>query len=117
MRIIDTIEHPILRISIFEMNQKYIVKFELGALEQSFNEVGMEETIIITRSNKRANAFNHEVRNRILWYEDTLCNGDCLMVVKNNYFWLDDASKMGFIANGELFIIKRILKFESISCQ
>jgi exodeoxyribonuclease-5 len=84
------------------------------ALEQSFNEVGMEETIIITRSNKRANAFNHEVRNRILWYEDTLCNGDCLMVVKNNYFWLDDASKMGFIANGELFIIKRILKFESI---
>ena len=49
-----------------------------------------------------------------MWYEEKLCNGDCLMVVKNNYYWIGEDSKMGFIANGELFIIRRILKVEEL---
>lgn len=83
-------------------------------LESSLNVHGVEDTIVITRSNKRANAFNQEIRGRILWFEEELCAGDCLMVVKNNYFWQDDESKMGFIANGELLKIRRILKIEEV---
>ena len=60
-------------------------------LEASMSEFGSEETIVITRSNKWANTYNNQIRSRILWYEDLLCNGDCLMVVKNNYYWIDDA--------------------------
>lgn len=83
-------------------------------LESSMNQLGVDDTILITRSNKRANAFNQQIRGRILWYEEELCAGDCLMVVKNNYFWQDDESKMGFIANGELLRIRRILKTEEL---
>ena len=83
-------------------------------LESSMNQFGVDDTIVITRSNKRANAYNQQIRGRILWYEEELCAGDCLMVVKNNYYWQDDESKMGFIANGELLRIKRILKTEEL---
>lgn len=83
-------------------------------LESSMNTHGVEDTILITRSNKTANAYNQQIRGRIMWYEEKLCNGDCLMVVKNNYYWIGDDSKMGFIANGELFIIRRILKVEEL---
>ncbi len=83
-------------------------------LESSMDEFGSEETIVITRSNKWANNYNNQIRARILWYEDLLCNGDCLMVVKNNYYWLDESSSVGFIANGELMKVQRILKREEL---
>lgn len=83
-------------------------------LESSFNNYGVEDTILITRSNKRANEYNQQIRGRILWFEEKLCHGDVLMVVKNNYYWIGDDSKMGFIANGELFKIHRILKIEEL---
>ena len=83
-------------------------------LENSYSHCGVEEAIIITRSNKRANAYNNEIRARILWYEDVLCSGDCLMVVKNNYFWVDDQTKMGFIANGESLKVIRVKKIEEM---
>lgn len=82
------------------------------ALESSFVSDGPEETIVITRSNKRANAYNQQIRGRILWYDEQLCSGDSLMVVKNNYFWMGDDSKVGFIANGEIIKVERILKIE-----
>ena len=83
-------------------------------LEDSYSQVGSDETIIITRTNKRANLYNKQIRGRILWFEEELCSGDILMVVKNNYFWMSDESKMGFIANGELLRVKRILKYEEL---
>lgn len=83
-------------------------------LESSFNNWGTEDTIIVTRSNKRANDYNNQIRARIFWYEDVLCNSDQLMVVKNNYFWLKDQVDIGFIANGETMIVKRIVKYETI---
>jgi exodeoxyribonuclease-5 len=83
-------------------------------LESCFSTFGAEETIVITRSNKRANMYNQHIRGRILWYEELLCQQDYLMVVKNNYYWLDDASKAGFIANGELLRVKRIRKYETM---
>lgn len=78
------------------------------ALDSAFSKYGRDETIIITRSNKRANLYNQQVRSRILWYEEDICGGDLVMVVRNNYFWLDDTSQAGFIANGEIMEIERI---------
>lgn len=80
------------------------------ALESSYSNFGSEETIVITRSNKRANQYNQQIRNRILWFEEDLCGGDVLMVVKNNYFWLGEESEAGFIANGEILKVMRISK-------
>jgi exodeoxyribonuclease-5 len=83
-------------------------------LETSYSNFGSDETIVITRSNKRANQYNQHIRNRILWFEEDLCGGDMLMVVKNNYFWLEEKSEAGFIANGEIIKVLRIMKREEI---
>ena len=77
-------------------------------LETCYSNSGSDETIVLTRSNKRSNAYNQSIRGRILYYEDVLCSGDVLMVVKNNYYWSDDQNKMGFIANGELMKVIRV---------
>ncbi len=82
-------------------------------LEKAYNNVGLEETIFITKSNKKAMYYNAQIRNRILWYEDDLCKNDSLMVVKNNYFWLDEQSEMGFIANGEILKVVKVGKREN----
>lgn len=83
-------------------------------LESSFSQVGMDQTILVTLSNKRANQWNQEIRGRILLREEIMERGDILMVVKNNYFWLDPQSEIGFIANGELIKVKRIIRFEDL---
>ncbi len=82
-------------------------------LQDSYGSVGPEETVIITRSNKRANQFNREVRHRILYQEEELAAGDLLMVVKNNYFWLKDDNN-GFIANGDIVEILAIGRKEEM---
>ena len=80
----------------------------IDTLEQAYREVGEEETLIITRSNKRTNLFNQGVRARILWKEDELSAGDRLMVSKNNYFWTQDYDNLPFIANGDMFEVVRL---------
>ncbi|MBP5476231.1 MAG: AAA family ATPase [Paludibacteraceae bacterium] len=80
----------------------------LEAMEDSWREVGSEETLIIARSNKMTNLYNQAVRARILWKEDDLSNGDRLMVTKNNYFWAQEYQDLDFIANGDMFEIVRL---------
>jgi exodeoxyribonuclease V len=70
--------------------------------------------IIVCRSNKRANLFNQHVRGRILWMEEDVNGGDLMMVVKNNYRWVEESSPAGFLANGEMFRIRRIRKREQL---
>lgn len=77
-------------------------------LEASWREVGADETLIITRSNKMTNLYNGGVRARILWKEEDLSNGDRLMVSKNNYFWAEEYKDLEFIANGDMFEIERL---------
>ena len=84
------------------------------ALNDAFAGGETEDTIIITRSNKRANIFNQEVRNRILYRDSEIAAGDLMMVVKNNYYWLDEGSKAGFIANGDIIEILRVEKKEEL---
>ncbi|MGE5317395.1 MAG: ATP-dependent DNA helicase [Chloroflexota bacterium] len=80
------------------------------ALNSCYSRFGMENTVIITRSNKRANLFNNEVRSRLLFRETELSAGDIMMVTKNNYFWIPISSKAGFIANGDIIEVRRILR-------
>ncbi len=77
-------------------------------LHNCFSQFGESETIIINRSNKRANIFNQQIRVRIKDLEMEVATGDYVMVVKNNYFWLDENSPIGFIANGDIAEIMRI---------
>lgn len=89
--------------------------YELEELLQqifSANEPG--SGIVVCRTNKRANLFNTQIRNRILQREFRLEGGDILMVVKNNYFWLDETSRAGFIANGDMIRIMRIVKVQEL---
>jgi len=79
------------------------------ALNNAYSKYGFNEVLIVTRSNKRANLFNQAIRNRIRYMDDDLCGGDLMMVVKNNYFWLDEKSDAGFIANGDSLQIRKIL--------
>ena len=84
------------------------------AMQQAFHDYGRENTVVITRSNKRANLFNQAIRERILFHENELAAGDHLMVVRNNYFWLPDESKAGFIANGDIIEVQSIRKTEEL---
>lgn len=84
------------------------------ALEFCYNEYGAEETLIVCRTNKRTNLYNRQIRGRILWMEEEINQNDLMMVVKNNYHWLDEESEAGFLANGELFKLKRIHRYEDL---
>jgi exodeoxyribonuclease-5 len=84
-------------------------------LQSSLSTFGEQNTIIITRSNKRANLFNQNFRNRIKLFEEDLCAGERLMVVKNNYFWLpENNGEAGFIANGDMAEITRIVNRKNL---
>jgi len=84
-------------------------------LNACLSKYGEDNIAIITRSNKRANLFNQSFRNRIKLFEEDLCTGDKLMVVKNNYYWLpENNGEAGFIANGDMVEVTRINKRESL---
>lgn len=80
----------------------------LEALSDSYHREGLDETIIITRSNARANKFNLGVRNQILEREEELSSGDRLLVVKNNYYWGQEFDNLPFIANGDVITVRRV---------
>ncbi len=86
----------------------------LEAISASYDRYGMGETIVVTRSNKRANRFNAGIRSQILWREEQLSSGDLLMVVKNNYFWKDGNNLVDFIANGDIVKVERVLGTEEV---
>ncbi len=77
-------------------------------LQDVYASANLEDIVVVCRSNKRANIYNREIRNRILYHEDEITAGDHLMVVRNNYFWLPKGSDAGFIANGDMIEILRI---------
>ncbi len=85
-----------------------------NAIEESYSLESKEDTAIIVRSNKRANIYNQQIRNRILFQENELNAGDYLMVVKNNYFWVKENSEAGFIANGDIIEVLEIFSFKEL---
>ena len=83
----------------------------IESLADSYHHVGLDDTIVVTRSNKRANIFNQGIRNMVLDREEELSQGDILMIVKNNYYWMEEERKSNnklqsneipaFLANGD----------------
>ena len=86
----------------------------LEALEHSYSEVGAEETILLTRTNKRTNIYNQGIRTRILWKEEEIGNGDRVMVCKNNYFWTEKYEDLPFLANGDMLEVVRLRNVREI---
>ncbi|MBU2951036.1 AAA family ATPase [Tamlana agarivorans] len=86
----------------------------MDAINDSYSELGNEETAIIVRSNKRANLYNQQIRSRILFNENELSAGDYLMVVKNNYFWIKPTTEAGFIANGDIIEVLEIFSIQAL---
>jgi len=80
----------------------------IEAINDSYEQVGMDDTIVVCRSNKRSNIYNKGIRNTILYREEELESGDLLMVAKNNYFWTEGCKEIDFIANGDIGVVRRV---------
>ena len=80
----------------------------IEAITDSYGHVGLDETIVVCRSNKRANIYNKGIRNTILFREEELETGDLLMVAKNNYYWTEGCKEIDFIANGDIAEVRRV---------
>lgn len=90
---------------IYRMTGEHLIE----GLHYAYDKYGMENTIVICRSNKNANLYNQHIRNRILFREEELTGGDYVMVVRNNYFWLAaESDRTGFIANGDMAKVRRV---------
>ena len=86
----------------------------IDTIERSYNGVGVEDTIVVTRSNKRANLYNDGIRSRVMMREEQLSNGDLLMITRNNYFWNKPYPEIDFIANGDVVQVVRIRKYREM---
>jgi ATP-dependent exoDNAse (exonuclease V) alpha subunit len=87
----------------------------IDALSTSYRQAGTDDTIVITRSNKRANIYNQGIRNMVLDRDEELCRGDQLMIVKNNYYWGGDQNtQFSYIANGDRAVVERVRGQESL---
>lgn len=99
---------PKIRVSCFS-DVKVLPGNELiDALSACYDRDGTDETIVVCRSNKRANIYNNGIRSQILWREEELESGDILMVAKNNYYWTEKEKNLDFIANGETAVVRRV---------
>lgn len=98
---------------LFDLNQaemRTVSGYDLQEeIESCYQEFGMENCIFLTYSNKRANQFNQQIKQRILYHEGEFASGDLLMVVRNNFYWGDKEPGLNFIANGEIGVVTSIL--------
>lgn len=86
----------------------------IDEISAAYDRDGVENTIVISRSNKRSNIYNQGIRNRILWREEELSPGDLLMITKNNYFWVEKTEGVEFLANGEILEVLRIRRTQEL---
>jgi exodeoxyribonuclease-5 len=109
----NNLVHP----SIDSINFKDTIRITgeelIDEISSAYGTCGMEGTIIVVNSNKQANRYNQGIRNRIFFREEEISPGDLVMVVKNNYFIIEeDEDGAGFIANGDIAEVKKIRKYE-----
>ncbi len=86
----------------------------LEEMETCYGKYGEEETMVVCRSNKRANRFNEGIRRSILYREEDFSGGDRVMIVRNNYFWGAGQERTDFIANGDMAVIRRVGRREEL---
>ncbi|MDR1102643.1 MAG: AAA family ATPase, partial [Tannerella sp.] len=101
-------DYPALRLSGFADVKKIGGDELIETISSAYDRDGVDETVIVCRSNKRANLYNNGIRNRILYMEEEISTGDRLMVVKNNYFRTEQLKDTDFIANGETVEVLRV---------
>jgi len=99
---------PQLSLEAFDDINPLSSEFLLETISDCYDRDGMDETIVITRSNKRATLFNQGIRNTILYREDLLVSGDMLLVARNNYYWAEEYEQLDFIANGDMARVRRV---------
>lgn len=109
-----TDDYPKLHLNGFDDIVKVSGEELIDEIGSAYDRDGIENTMIISRSNKRANIYNQGVRNRILWREEELSTGDLLMITKNNYFWTENIKEIEFLANGEILEVLRIRKQQEL---
>lgn len=101
-------EFPKIKIQGFE-DVSPLPSYELiESITSSYCKVGIEETMVICRSNKRANIYNNGIRNMVLGREDELSSGDRIMIAKNNYYWTEGIKDIDFIANGDIAFVRKV---------
>lgn len=110
----DIYDLPVLSLKGYEDISSVPGSELIEAINSSYDEVGMDETMIICRSNKRAYLYNKGIRNTILYREDELNSGDILMIAKNNYHWTADCKEMDFIANGDIAVVRRVRRTQEM---
>lgn len=101
---------PALRLTGFPDVYKINGTELLEEIDSCYGKFGLDETMIVCRSNKRANRFNEGIRRTILYREEDFSGGDKIMIVKNNYFWGEDYEKIDFIANGDIATVEKVGK-------
>jgi exodeoxyribonuclease V len=106
--------HPQFEVSSFADIKSLSGMDLIDTLQAEYNKTGVEESIVITRSNKRANLYNNGIRARVFQKEEEISGGDLVMVVKNNYFWSKEYPEMEFIANGDVAEVVRILRHKEM---
>ena len=108
----DVLVPPRLDLTSFPDFSALSGEFMAETISDCYDRDGVEQTIIVTRSNKRATMFNLGIRNRILYREEELVPGDRLLVAKNNYFWSEPYEELDFIANGDMAMVSRVYGVE-----
>lgn len=86
----------------------------IDEMSSAYARDGVDSTMVVTRSNKRANIYNQGVRNTILYREDELSTGDLLMITKNNYYWTEKIDGIDFLANGEIVEVRRVRNLQEV---
>ncbi len=115
----ELIQNKIVDSFKFNLGFPDLIRLEDGfeiqdAIQSAYDDNGVEDTAFIVRSNKRANQYNQQIRSKIRGLENDITTGDYIMVVKNNYFWLDKSSNAGFIANGDICEIMELKKVKAL---
>lgn len=109
-----TASYPKLKLNKFTDIKRISGEDLIDEISAAYDRDGLENTMIISRSNKRSNIYNQGVRNRILYREEELSSGDMLMITKNNYFWTEKIEGIDFLANGEIVEVLRVRREQEL---
>jgi exodeoxyribonuclease-5 len=86
----------------------------IDTLTEAYDRCGTDGVIVVVNSNNLANRYNQGIRNMVFFREEEISSGDLVMVVKNNYYWLNEEESTSFIANGDIAEVKRIRRYEEV---
>lgn len=110
----QTDKYPKLKTEGFEDIRKISGEDLVDSISSAYDADGIEQTIVISRSNKLSKIYNEGIRNRILYREEELAAGDLLIISRNNYFWTEQIKEIDFLANGELVEVLRVRNVQEI---